>query len=101
MEQDAKRESAYKNGYNDGYNEGRWEGIEDAQFYTEDDLFRLSCKIEDEHGINPEEAINLLTNYANGEPVSEKDLMNAIWALSQFYWGTYDIINDMEDYYSN
>lgn len=101
MEQDVKRESAYENGYNEGYNEGRWEGIEDAKFYTEDDLSRLSWEIEDKYGICPENAINLLTNYADGEPVSEKDIMNAIWALHKFYWGAYDIINNMEDYYSN
>ncbi len=92
MEREAKREAAFNDGYDVGYEEGYWEGISDAQEHLEDVLQDLLLEIE------PEEAIQILTNYADGEPITEEELHKAIWAIHQYYWDSYHAINDSDSY---
>ena len=97
MEQDAKREAAYNEGYDFGYEEGRIEGFSDAQFWLEEDLNDISSDIETKYGISPDEAIEMLTLYADGEYVPRDELRKASLAVSQFYLKSQNAIRDTED----
>ena len=93
MERDAKREAAYNNGYKAGYDEGYHEGISYAQERAENMLTESKTEIP------PETALQILTNYADGEPVTKEELNKAIWSLDQYYWDLYSAIHDSDSYY--
>ncbi len=101
MEQDAKREAIYNRGYEvgyeAGYENGRCEGFEDAQSFVEDELFSLEHDIKHNTGISPEQALQILMNYADGEPTSETELKQAILTINQFYWNANNIVHEIED----
>ncbi len=102
MEKDAKREAAFNDGYDvgyeEGYWEGYWEGVSNAQERLEDVIWNLSWETKNEHGISPETALQILTNYADGEPITEQELQRAIWAIKHYYWSSYDAVNDSDSY---
>ena len=79
------------------------DGIEDAQKWidsiVEMDIQDLEFDIEDKYGVSPEVAILILENYADGEPISQKDLCNAIWAVSQYFWDSRAVVNGIDDYW--
>lgn len=79
------------------------EGISEAQEYianrVSDDFWSLEYDLEDRYGISPEDAIHLLTNYVDGEYVSETDLNQAIWVISKYYSHSYEIIYEIDDYW--
>lgn len=98
-EQDLKEEAIYDRGYEAGYEEGKWEGIKTAQeHFAEYVLWDLSYDIENEYGMSPEEAITILEHYADGEPITEAELNQAIWTISRYYWDLYSAINDLDSY---
>ena len=99
MEQDAKYESAYSDGYSVGYDEGYSEGISDAQEHLENRIQDISWDVKEAHGISPEKALQILTNYADGEPITEAQLHQAIWAINEYCWDSYEDINDIDSYY--
>lgn len=97
-------EDGYKVGYGNGYGEGYYEGIAEAQssiaFYVEDELIALKRDIEDEYGMHPGEAVEVLTNYADvPDEVTEEDLKKAIWSLYRYYYDSHNVINGIEDYW--
>ena len=102
-EREEERESIYEKGYEAGYEEGYREGISEAlnqiASCVDDDLWSLKHDIEDEWGMDPEEAIRILTNYADGEPISEIDLNKAIWVVWEYYKGVNEIADDVDDYW--
>ena len=100
-------DDGYEEGYEDGeymgYEEGYYAGIAEAQqyiaFVVDDDLWCLGRSIEKECGIHPEEAVQILSNYADvPDEVTEEELYAAIWAIYQYYYDSYEIINSIEDY---
>lgn len=93
MEEDAKREAAYNNGYKAGYDKGYIKGVSDAQERAEDML------TESETEVPPDTALQILTNYADGEPVTKEELNKAIWSLNQYYRDLYQAIHDSDSYY--
>ena len=99
MEKEAKKETAFDNGYEAGYEEGYREGLSDAQERLEDLLFDLSYDVKVQNGVDSETAIQILTNYADGEPIAEEQLNQAIWAIRQYYWDSYWAIHDSDTYY--
>lgn len=98
MEREAKREAAFNDGYEAGYEEGYQKGVSDAQKHLIDELQDISWDIKDENGIDPETAAQILANYADGEPVTEQELEQAIWTIRQYYWDSYWAINDSDSY---
>lgn len=103
-------ETAYDEGYNQGAEDGWSEGFDFGyaealceapkriDFYVEEDIWHLDFDIEDKYGIFPEDAFNVLENYAYGEPIPEDELYEAIWAAIEYYYDSRDIINDIEEY---
>ena len=65
---------------------------------VEEDLSNLTSEIKETWGVDPESAISIIANFADGEPVSESELNKAIWAMHQYYFGSYEIVNGIEDY---
>ena len=98
MEREAKREAAFNDGYESGYEEGYHEGISSAQEHLSDVLQDVSWDVKNENGIDPETAIQILANYADGEPVTEQELEQAIRTIRQYYWDSYWAINDSDSY---
>ena len=98
MEKEAKREAAFNDGYGVGYEEGYQEGISDAQKRIENVLSDLSWDTKNKNGVDPETALQILTNYVDGEPVTEEELNQAIWSLKQYYWDSYWAIHDSDSY---
>lgn len=88
--------------YHDGYVEGYSKGIEEAQrqisSYVEYDFNEISSDNEKERGISIEDALQILRNYADGEPTTEAELHKAIWSINDFYYGTCDIVYGIQDY---
>lgn len=106
------RIEGYDAGYDDGYEVGReagfdygyTKGVEEAQkflaFAVDDDLNSLGWNIEDKYGMNPYEAVEILTNYAdNPDEATEEELHNAILAIYRYYYGSHEVVNGIEDYY--
>lgn len=94
MERDAEVESK-----EDRYREGIAEAQEHIDSLVETELQDLEFDIEDKWGIFPETAIRVLENYADGEPVSNGDLNNAIWAVSEYYYDSLEIVHGIDDYW--
>lgn len=98
MEREAKEEAIYSRGYSAGYEEGKREGIEEAQEnfqYTAEDIARDADDLFD---LDPEKAITILSNYADGEPISREEVDKAIWTLHQYYYDMQEAINDLGSY---
>lgn len=81
----------YPEGYADGYADGVFEAQKQISGYAEESFSNIS-------GIDVYDAIQILTNYADGEPISEADLHDAIWKVQQFYYDSQDVIRDLDDY---
>lgn len=94
MERDSEKEAR-----EEIYREGVSAAQNQIDSLVESDLWDLEYGIEDKYGMSPEEAIQILTNYADGEPVSKAKVSKAIWAIRQYYYGTYDIVNGIDDYW--
>ena len=99
-----KENRTYDSGYEEGYENGFYDGIAEAQhdiaFYVEDDLSSLGWDIEDEYGIHPEKAVQILSNYADvPDEVDEDELNDAIWAIYRYYHDSQEVINGIEDYW--
>lgn len=95
---------AYAEGYNAGYEDGYHAALSEApgkiDFYVEEDMWVLEHDIEDEWGLHPEEAIQILSNHADDPgAISEDDLCAAIWAIRKYYYGSRDIASAIEDYW--
>lgn len=102
-EREAEEAALYESGYDAGYAEGYRAAMnsapEDVESCVDDDIWDLDRDIKNAYGFYSEDAINTLTNYADGEPVTKSDLIEAIWAIRQYYWGVYEIVNDIGDYW--
>lgn len=97
-EQEAKQEAIYNKGHKAGYEEGYWAGIKEAQEYfglTEEEIARYA---DDLHGLSPEEAVMILDNYADGEPISKQDVYKAIWTIRRYYYDMQEAIHDIDSY---
>lgn len=97
----------YDKGYDDGYEAGcdygYSKGIADAQryiaFVVDDDLSSLARDIKKAYGLHPEDALLILSNYADvPDEVTEEELNKAIWALYRYYYDSTEVINSIEDY---
>ena len=106
-EQESKREAIYQRGYEDGYDEGYYVGYYDGAIdaqrgifnQVEDDLWSIASDIEDKYGLHPEDAVMVLSNYADvPDEVTEEELHQAIWAIYRYYHQSQDVINGIEDY---
>ena len=97
MEREAKKEAAFNDGYESGYDEGYREGLSDAQERLENILHEMSQ--DEENGVDAETAIQILTNYADGESITNEQLNQAIWTIRQYYWNSYWAIHDSDSYY--
>ena len=96
-------DDGYDDGYESGYDIGYEEGVTRAQryisFVLDDDLDSLAYDIEDTYGIHPEEAVQILSNYADvPDEVTEEELLNAIWAIYRYYHDSIEVVNGIEDY---
>lgn len=101
-EKNSSQNEKYYGDYHDGYVEGYSDGVADAQqligFYVEDDFNKISSNNIKERELSIEDAVQILRNYADGEPISETELHNAIWSINKFYYDTCDIVYNIEDY---
>ena len=103
-ELEAKEEAIYQRGYDAGYDEGYRAAMSKApdkiDFYVEEDLWELNHDIEDKWGMSPEEAIQIIANYADDpEALEAEELNRAIWAIYRYYYDSYEVINSIEDYW--
>lgn len=103
----------YDEWYNDGYNWGHEEGLSDGYIdgYNEAmseapvkfkdhlyyEIWDLECDISSECGIHPEEALVVLSDYLDGEPVSNAELNSAIDAISQYYYSVGELVTDIDE----
>lgn len=78
----------YYEGYIDGYNDGVFDAQKKISGYAEERF----------NDIDVSEAIQVLTNYADGESISEAEMYNAIWIVNQFYNDAWDVIWELDDY---
>lgn len=86
------KKEAYNEDYYDGYAEGYSDGIAEAQD-------SISGYAEERfNDIDVADAIQVLRDYADGEPISEVELHEAIWTVNQFYNDAWDVIWDLDDY---
>ena len=87
-------------GYDEGYSEGLAEAQHDIAIRVDDEIWSLAWDIEDEYGLFPEDALQILTNYADvPDEVTREEVNNAIWAIRRYYFASNEIINDIEDYW--
>ena len=103
-EQEAKKEAIYESGYEAGYNDGYFDAMLEAperiECYVDDDIQDLCFEIKHKYGIYPEEAAMILSNYADvPDEVTEEELSKAIWAIYSYYFESYEIMNEIEDYW--
>ena len=100
-------DDGYADGYDDGYYEGSssgyYEGIEKAKQYIsvvlDDELSSVAWAIEKEYGMHPEDALLILSNYADvPDEVTEEELNKAIWVMYRYYYEANKVINGIEDY---
>ena len=96
MEQTTTKEhyGDYYDGYVDGYSDGVYEGQYWLGGYAAES-FSNACGIV--YGI--EEALVVLTLYADGEPFSEDEIFSAIQTVNSCYEKICDVIHDVENYY--
>ena len=84
--------SKYYGDYYDGYVDGYNDGIASTQEYISD---RVLDRFND---IDVCDAMQTLSNYADGEPISEEELRDAIWLVYAFYHDAWDVVWDIDDY---
>lgn len=94
MEREAEREALEER-----YREGISEAQEHIASLVEVEMWDLEFDIDDNWGMSAEEAVQTLTNYADGEPVPKSEVNKAIWAISQYYQGINEIANGIDDYW--
>lgn len=91
-----------RGGYEDGYSDGYTQALKDATSMVEDrlkdDLHYLSKSIDDEYGMDPEDAVKILMVVADGDSVSERELVHAMWAVWEYYRGSEELIDDIGSY---
>ena len=83
----------YHDGYVDGYDDGFVEGQQELGAYASY-CFDDACSEND-----IEDALAILTLYADGESFSEEEIFSAIQTFSSFYDEVCDVIHDVEYYY--
>ena len=103
-EQEAKREAIYESGYEAGYDDGYFDAMQKApgriESRVDDDIWNLCKEIENKYGIHPEEAIQILANYADDpEAINAEELDRAIWVIFRYYNDSNKIMNGIEDYW--
>ena len=81
----------YHDGYAEGYNKGFIKGQKELGGYARAS-FDDACG--NTYGI--EEALTILTLYADGESFSEEEIFSAIQIVSLFYDEVCDVIRDVE-----
>ena len=101
--EDAGYEYGYDDGFIEGYDCGYYDALSEAPEYienrVEDAFFDLMFYVEDLNGMSPDKAINILTNYADvREEATDEEVEAAIWAISNFYNGVYDIRRGISEY---
>ena len=79
----------YYDGYVEGYNDGIAKAQNAISDYTTERFNDINMSVED--------AIQILTNYADGEPISDEELHNAIWLVHTFYYEAWDIVWEIDD----
>lgn len=94
MEREAKEEAMEER-----YREGVSEAQEHIASLVEVEMWDVEFDVEDKYGILPEDAIRILEDYADGEPISKRELNNAIRAVSEYYSQSQDVINRIDDYW--
>lgn len=86
-------------GYDTGYHDGIAEAQHDIAVRVEDDLHSLAWDIEDEFGMFPDDALQILSNYVDvPDEVDGDDLSMAIIAIYKYYYDSNEIINNIDDY---
>ena len=91
-------DDGYCVGFDDGYSDGIAEAQCDIASYV-DDFSSLSWDILEEYGMNPYEAVEILSNYADvPDEVNKEDVNIAIWAIYSYYIGSEEIISSIERY---
>ena len=89
--------------YYERYDEGYHDGVAMAQQYiatiTDFELSDMEQDIEKQYGMNPYEAVELLTNYADSpDEATKEEVNNAIWAVYRYYFCSQEVINKIEDF---
>ena len=94
MERDAEIEAMEEK-----YREGVSEAQEQIAGLVNIEIDDLGFDIRDKYGVYPKDAIRTLENYADGEPITDSELNNAIWAISEYYYDSLDIVYGIDDYW--
>ena len=86
--------AVYNQGYVTGYDAGYNNGLANAPKMVEH-LFKKSLKAICEHmneayGLHPDDAMNIIMQYADGEPIESDELITAL----RVAWGYYNEAND-------
>ena len=101
------RQHSYNNEYHDCYEDGFADGYEDGIAYAqqhlssaiESDIDDICWEIEDNFGIYPEDAAQILVNYIdNSAEATEEEVQNAVMALYRYYFNSQTIINQIDSY---
>lgn len=87
----------YHDGYVDGYNDGVSKAQDSIGGYAEEYFNNINSGNKKDRGITVDDAVQILTNYADGEPISEEELHNAIWSIQKFYCDAWDLIWELDD----
>lgn len=94
-------EEGYREGYDNGYENGCDEGGADRFSEGYDYGYRdalwlswneISRNIQEEWGYDVEYAVKIARNYAEGEPITEEELCDAIWAIRDYFQELSDIM---------
>lgn len=88
MEKDAKEE-AYKEVYK--------QALEDAKEHLHNSLDDISYYAEKDWGYCTEDALNIISRYADGESFPKEKIQKALWAIYSSYWDIRDAINNLDD----
>lgn len=94
MERDAEKEAMEEK-----YREGISAAQEEIANLIEIEMWDLDYDIEEKWGMSVEEAIDILTDYAEGTSSSSRQINKAIWAIRYYYVNSTDIINGIDDYW--
>lgn len=97
-EYDMERESRQEQ-LEDRFDEGIAYAQDSIVNHLDTKLMDLDFEIEEIYGVSPEEALLIMENYLDNEPISEEELANAIWAIRAYYFKSQDIPNDVDDYW--
>ncbi len=91
-------DEGYEEGYRNGHDNAMEEASDKIESYIESDISDLKFDILVGCEMHPEEAVRVLTNYIDGEPIPDVDLNHAIEAIRQYYYGLDKIVSDVDDY---